>query len=426
MAESENKKLDVKVTNGQAWTRFIEIEVPAEEVSSKLDLVYDAFRRKLKVPGFRPGKVPMGIVKQRFADDVRVEALDELLPEAFQKAILQENLIPLGRPKVSDIEFDIDKPLKFKAEIEIQPEIKLKEYKGFKIEKKISKVSEKDMDDALNYLRDRKAEFHPVERPSQTGDLVLIDLLKKHDKLGRLKEDKLEDVEIILGGDGVLEEFNKELTGVRIGEMKNVTVEYPESYFDKNLAGDCITFTAVVKEIKIKKLPELNDDFAAGVSRLKTMDELRDKIWKDLESRTQDEATKRLRSEIIKRVVERNSFDVPVSLLERYLESVIEDFKSKSKTVDEDTIRQQYKPLGENFIRWSYLYHEIARKEGLKVEADDRKRWVSGFARTYNVSEKVAREYLGKSNKLQDIDESILEDRVVEFITKNSKVINVE
>ena len=154
----------MKVTNGQAWTRFIEIEVPAEDVNSKFDLVYDDFRRKAKVPGFRPGKVPMGIIKQKFSNDVKVEVLDQLLPEVFQKAILQENLIPLGRPKVTDIEFEVDKPMKFKAEIEIQPEIKLKEYKGFRIEKRISKVTEKDMDDALNYLRDRKAEFHPVDQ----------------------------------------------------------------------------------------------------------------------------------------------------------------------------------------------------------------------------------------------------------------------
>ena len=426
MAESESKKLNVTVTNGQAWTRFIEIEVPAEDVNSKFDSVYDAFRRKVKVPGFRPGKVPMGIIKQRYADDVKVEALDELLPEALQKAILQENLIPLDRPKVSEIEFEIDKPLKFKAEIEIQPEIELKEYKGFKIEKNINKISDKDMDDALNYLRDRKAEFHPVERPSQTGDLVLVDLLKKHDKLGRLKEDKLDDVEIMLGGDGVLEEFNKELAGVRIGEMKNVTVEYPDDYFDKNLAGDSITFMVIVKEIKRKELPELNDTFAASISQTKTMDELKDKIGKDLEARAQDEATKRVRSEIIRRVVEGNNFEPPVSMLDRYLNSVVEDFKSKGETVDEETIRKQYRPLGENYIRWSYLYHEIADKEGLKVEAEDRKRWVDGFAKTYNVSEKVAREYLGKSNRLQDIDESILEDKVVDFIVKNSEIVNID
>ncbi|MEE9553367.1 MAG: trigger factor [candidate division Zixibacteria bacterium] len=426
MTESENKKLDVKVTIGQSWTRFLEIEVSSEEVSSRIESVYESFRSKAKVPGFRPGRVPMGIIKKKFADDARIEALDQLLPEVFQRAILQENLIPLGRPKVTDIEFEIDKPMRFKAEVEIQPEIELKEYKGYRVEKRISKLTDKDVDDALGYLRDRKAEFHPVERPSENGDLVIVDLLKKHDKLGRLKEDKLDDVEILLGSDGVLKEFNTELSGVRIGDTKDIAVEYPEEYSDKVLAGNSIKFMAIVKEIKRKDLPELNDDFAASVSQVKTMEELKDKIWKDLEARAQDEATKKLRSEIIKRVVEGNIFDVPLSMLERYLETVMEDFKSKGETVDEETIRRQYRPLGENFIRWSYLYHEIANKEGLKVEADDRKRWVDGFAKTYNVSEKVAREYLGKSNKLQDIDESILEDKVVEFIIKNSEVINIE
>jgi len=413
----------VKVRNGQAWTRFLEIEVPAEDVALKFDSVFESFRSKAKIPGFRPGKAPMAIVKQRFAGDIRAEALEQLLPEAFQMAILQENLIPLGSPKLTEIDFKIDNPLKFKAEIEVRPEITLDKYKNFRIEKRISKVTEKDFDDAIAYLRDRKAEFHPVERPSKNGDMVMVDLLKKHDKLGRLKEDKLENVEIILGSDGVLEEFNRELVGVSIGEMKNISIKYPDDYFDRTLAGDQIMFTAVVKEIKRKELPELNDEFAAGVSAMKTMDELKEKIRKDLETRAQDEATRKLRTEIIKRVIEGNSFDVPISMLDRYLQSVVEDFKNRGETADEGTIRNQYRPVGENFIRWSYLYHEIAKKEGISVAAGDRKKWVEGFARAYNVTEEKARQYLAKSDRIQDIDESILEDKVIEFIIRNSEII---
>jgi len=426
MPESENKKLNVKVRNGQSWTRYLEIEVPAENVTSKIESVYESFRLKAKIPGFRPGKVPMAIVKQRFANDAKVEALEQLLPEAYQMAILQENLIPLGSPKVTDVEFDIDKPLRFKAEIEIQPQITLDKYKGFRIEKKIEKVTEKDFNNAVEYLRDKKAIFHPVKRPSVNGDLVIVDLLKKHDQLGRLKEDKLENVEIYLGSDGVLDVFSKELLGVSIGEMKNISVEYPQDYFDKNLAGDKIMFMAVVKEVKKKELPELNDEFAASVSKFKTLAEMNEKIRQDLGMRSRDEATRRMRSEIIKRIVENNKFDVPISLIDKYLESVIEDFKSKGETVDEETVRRQYRPLGENFIRWSYLYREIAGQEKIKIEAEDRKKWVEGFAKAYNVTEDKAREYLAKTKRIQDIDESILEDKVVEFIIKNSEIITTE
>ncbi len=266
------------------------------------------------------------------------------------------------------------------------------------------------------------AEYHPVQRPSENGDLVIVDLIKKHDKLNRLKEDKLENVELYLGGEGVLEEFQRGLMGVRIGEMKDISVKYPDDYYDKILAGDQILFMAVVKEIKRRVLPELNDEFADKVSKAKNLDELKESLKKNLESQAQGDATKTLRSEIVKRVVEGNAFDVPGSLLDRYLASVIEDFKKKGESVDENTVRSQYRPMGDNFIRWNYLYHEIAAAEKLKVETEDRKKWVEGFAKTYNISEEKAREYLGKSGRVQDIDESILEDKVIEFIIKNSEV----
>ncbi len=417
------KNLKIDIRKGQAWTRFLEIEVPVEDVTSKFQSVYESFRSKAKISGFRPGRAPMGIVKQRYAGEIKAEVLDDLLSQSFQQALIQENLIPLGTPKVSDVEFDTDKPLKFKAEIEIRPEIKLGKYKGFRVEKKVGKVTGKDVDDSIEYLRGRMAEYHPVQRPSENSDLVIVDLIKKHDKLNRLKEDKLENVELHLGGEGVLKEFQDGLMGVRIGEMKDISVKYPDDYYDKNLAGDQILFMAVVKEIKRRVLPEINDEFADRVSKAKSLDELKESLKKNLETQAQNDATKTIRSEIIKRVVEGNLFDVPGSMLDRYPASVIEDFKNKGESVDENTVRSQYRPLGENFIRWNYLYHEIARAEELKVEADDRKKWVEGFSKTYNISEEKARAYLGKSGRVHDIDESILEEKVIEFIIKNSEVI---
>jgi trigger factor len=423
---TKSLQIKSKVKNGQGWIRFLEIEVPTEEVSSKFQSTYEQYRSKAKIPGFRPGKAPMGMVKQKFGNEVRGEVLEDLLSDAYRQALTDEKLMPLDDPKISEVEFDESQPLKFKAEIEVRPEIKLGKYIGFRIEKKTRKVADKDVDDSLQYLQERMAEYHPVQRPSESGDLVIVDLIKKHDKLGRLKEEKLENVEIYLGGEGVLEEFQKNLTGVRIGEMKNIQVKYPDDYYDPNLAGDEILFMAVTKEIKKKVLPELNDEFAARASKSKTLEELKESLKKNLEAQAFEDANKALRSEIIKRVVEGNLFDVPISLLNKYLDSVVEDFKEKGQKVDENKVRSQYRPLGENFIRWSYLYHEIAEAEEIKVQAEDRKKWVEGFARTYNMSEEAAREALGKSKRIRDIDESILEARVIDHIIENSEIIATE
>ncbi|HBC47695.1 MAG TPA: trigger factor, partial [candidate division Zixibacteria bacterium] len=244
----ENKPLkDLKISlkEGQSWTRFLEIEVPSEEVKAYFESTYEDYRKRAKVAGFRPGKAPMAIVKQRFAADAKSDVLEALLPKAYEQALIQQSLFPISSPNITDIKFEEGEPLKFKAEFEIRPTVELKKYTGFRIEKKTPIVGDKEVDDSLEYLRDRLAEYHPVQRPAENGDLIIADLLKKHTKLGKLKEEKLENVEIELGSKGILEEFQRGLLGMGIGEMKDISVKYPEDYYDPNLAGDQILFLTV-------------------------------------------------------------------------------------------------------------------------------------------------------------------------------------
>jgi trigger factor len=240
-----------------------------------------------------------------------------------------------------------------------------------------------------------------------------------------LKEKKLENVEIELGNKEVLDEFQRGLMGVRVGEMKDISVKYRDDYYDARLAGDQILYMVVVKEIKEMVLPEMNDEFAAKISKSKTIADLRQKMKENLEMQAKEDATRQLRNEVIKRVIDANIFDAPISLLEEYLANVIADYKKKYPNVDEESVRSRYRGLGENLIRWGYLYYEIARAEKIKVEAEDRKRWVENFAKAYNMTEEAAREALGKSKKIQDIDESILEEKVLDFIINSSEIITV-
>ena len=417
------EKLKVELTEGQSWTRFLAIEVPSDEVDAKFREVFGEYRSKAKIPGFRPGKAPMSLIEKKFDAEARVEVLESLVDEAYKGALIRKKIWPLANPKVSEIDFDRNKPLKFKAEIEIRPEIKLKKYKGFRIEKKVREVTEKDVDDSLQYMAEKMAEYETVERPSMNGDLVKFDLLKKFDKLGRLKEDKLEDVEVVLGSEGILKEFQEGLMGMGLGEMKDIEVQYPGDYYDKNLAGDEIKYTAVIKEIKKRNLPEINDELVAKVSEHKTVGEFRISLKENLEKQAQNDATKAMRSELIDRTVKANSFDVPISLLNKYLDSVVEDFKSNGEDVDEDTVRRQYRPVGENLIRWNFLYHEIAMTEQIKATSDDRMKWVHDFAVAHNLPVEKAREALGKSGRQGDIDESIIEAKVLEYIIDNSEIV---
>ncbi len=422
-AEGGTLPIKIEITKGQSWTRFLAIEVPASSVDDRFKKALEEYKSKAKIPGFRPGKVPMNIIEKKFSNEVGGEVLETLIGESYQQALIQNKLWPLGDPKVSDVKFDRSAPLQYKAEIEIRPELKLKKYKKFRIEKVVRKVKEKDVDDSIEYMREKMAEFETVERASMNGDLVIVDLLKKYDKLNKLKEDKLENVEIILGSEGVLKGFREGLPGMSIGEMKDISVKYPQDYADSNLAGNEITYTTVVKEIKKRNLPEVNNEFVMKVSPHKTVDEFRESLKKNIEKQAETETNRNLRSEAIKKVVEANSFDVPVSLLNKYLDSVVNDFKSNRENVDESSIRNQYREMGENLIRWNFLYYEIAKAEKITVTTDDRKKWVHDFALTHDLTEEKAREILGKSKRQQDIDDSIVEGKTLEFIIENSEII---
>ena len=154
--------------------------IPVDAVKEKFESAYDEYRRRAKVDGFRPGKAPMAIIKKRYASDIKQDVLEEILPKAYEQALIAQKLFPLNAPKLTDVEFEEGQPLKFKAEFEVRPKVELKKYTGFRLEKKIPVVGDKEIQESLDYLRDRLAEYQPVQRPSENGDLVIADLIKKH------------------------------------------------------------------------------------------------------------------------------------------------------------------------------------------------------------------------------------------------------
>ena len=402
--------------------RILEIEVPGDDIETEIKNQLFDYRSRAKIPGFRPGKAPLELVKSRFIDSIKADAIETVLPKALSDAIRQENLHPIGEPVLSDIDFGDGKPLKFKARIEIRPEMKIKDYKGLKLERKVRQITDADIDESLKQLQKRYAEYFPVDRKCHDNDLVVVDLIKKYDKLKKIKEDKIENLEIDLENEQVLKEFKEGLRGMGVGEMKEIEVKYPEDYEDQNLAGNEARYMAVIKEVKEKKLPELNDEFAKNFAQLDSFEELKKKLRESLERKAEEDADQALKSDIIGRITKSNRFEVPESMIERYLQAVTEDFKKRYKEVDELQLRQSYRPVGEDTIRWQLIFREIAEIEKLTIDEKDRSEWVKQFARSFNMSEEAARESLGKAGKFEDIDDILLEKKVLDFIKENSKI----
>lgn len=404
--------------------RILEIEVPENEVSAEFENQYNQFRAKANIPGFRPGKAPMDLVKKRYGDSIKADVLEELVGKAVEEALTKENLYPITRPKISNMEFEDGKPLKFRAELEIKPEFSVNNYKGFEIKRTVREISDTDVDTYLKNLHNRAAEYVPVERKCHDDDLLIVDLIRKSELPDGPKEEKTENVEIELGAEDVLKEFKEGLRGSSIGEMKEIEVVYPADYGEKASAGYKVKYLVIVKEVKEKRLPPLDDDFAKRFPNTDDLAGLKTSIKDVLVKKANDDADLIVRNDIIKIIVESNKFEVPESMIENYLKSVTDDFKKRYKDVDELKLRQTYRPVGENSLRWQFIYYEIARAEKLKVSEEDRAEWVRDFAKAYNVTEEQARESLGKARKMDDIDDSILEQKVLDFIKQNITIAN--
>ncbi len=415
--------MKVTVKEDKAWKRTLEIEIPAEKVDGQFQRVFTEYRSKAKIKGFRPGKVPMEMIKKRFKEAAAKEVLESLVPEAYGDAVKERNLTPVTNPQIIDIEIEPGAPLKFKAEIEIRPEIEVKDYKGIVVTRKEMKVTDEDLDRNLKMLQEKNAELKPTDREAKDGDYLVVDLEKVIPGQGnKQKTEKAENQGTFLDSKKLLAEFYRGLQGLKPGDEKVIEAIYPKDHHDAKLAAKTVNYKVKVKEVKETKLPQLDDDFARSLGKFKDLEDLKQKIKEDLERKTEEEKEKDLRNQLVREVVKKNGFEVPQTLLKLYLDSVVEDFKKQHKKVEEDKLREQYKELGENRIRWQFLMHAIAETEKIEVSQGDIDDFTRKFAKNYNMKLDKAKEFLARQKELENIKENILEEKVLDFLLKNAVV----
>src|SRR5579872_3793077 len=257
--------------------RELELEIPAETVQKAVARVAKEFARLARVPGFRPGKAPITLIRRRFADDIKSEVLQSLVPEQIERAVTESKLIPVTQPQVDKVDFTETGPVKFRATFEVLPEFELGQYKDLEVEVEDLKVDDPDVEKAIEELRDRAANFVPVEgRPIADGDYAQLKLKGIPAGGGEVLE--ADSVLCHVGGEETMDAFNTNLRGANAGDHKDFDVTYPADYPDAKLQGKTYSYSVEVLGIKEKKRPELNDEFAKDVSEAQTVDELRKKI----------------------------------------------------------------------------------------------------------------------------------------------------
>lgn len=416
--DKEEKKTTASLHEGKGWKRTLEIEIPKEKVDDEFESTYKKYQSLAKIPGFRKGKAPLDMVKLRFKEKIKEEVLETLVPKAYEDAVKEAHLNPICLPVIKDIQFEEGKALKFKAEFEIQPQVEAKDYLGLPLVRRTKEISEQDIETSLNYLRDDFSELHPVERESKLYDYLIINIVKTQEG----KEDKAENQQIYLDPHNMIKEFQAALVGAKAGEKKEFEVDYKPDFHNKKLAGKEVQYKIDVKEVKEKVLPETNDDFAKTVGAYKDLEELKSKIKEGLANRDLKDAETELKTDLINEVIRRNPFEVPDTLLDFYLDSILEDLKKRYKKVDEKKVREEYKDIALAQIRWDFLLHRIAEKEKIQVTQEEMVTWCEENSKTMQVKAEDAIKSLENPSFSKRIKEDLLEKKTVEFLLKNAQI----
>lgn len=416
-------RVKVELTEKQDLKRELNIEVPAERVESEISRKLSDFRRQSTIKGFRKGKAPLTMIKSLYGDEARAEVADELIKATLSDAVKEKDLKIAGPPTLTKLNFNEAGDLVFSAEVEVFPELGTIAFDGIEITKSAIEVPDAEVDEIVGFYRQRFSELREVTRPLGENDVAMLDLSKVDDPRGIMPKDMYENVEIDLAKPMTIAEFKKELPGLKVGESKDVKVTYADDYGDERMAGATITYKATVKKVQERILPDFNDVLAKRTGQAETALELRMNIRKELEAEKTDVERNRQRGELIRRMCEKNLIPIPESLTEEYLDAMVKDYQQQFPGASEEEIRKNYRQNAVNSIRWNLLYHKLAEQEKIEVSSLDTENWINGFAKANNVTLEQAREALSKSGRAGSIRDSLLEQKILEFLLEKARIV---
>jgi trigger factor len=426
-------KLQVAVADISQCRKGLTVEVSVEEVNAAFEKTYGAYARHLKIPGFRPGRVPRELIKQRFAKEAEEEVVQSLVPEALQAAVAEHMLRVVGEPQIDALSISQGEPLKFRATFEVMPEFELKEYKGLKLTKRVANVTDEDVEHALDHLRQSAAEFVPVEdRPSHDGDFVSVNLVGKYVEPPEEEDLKSDDVQVEVGANNVQPEFNENLRDVKAGDVREFRVKYPENFSAEGLAGKTLDFTATVVAVREKEAPELDDEFARDFGDYENLQQLRDRIRENLTASAESRADSGLREEVVKRILEDYDFEVPSALVEPQATDRAREFAyllmrngvppQTIKEIDWEGRMNEFRPLAARDVRSALVFDKIGEAEKVEVSRWEVEAEIERMASMSGEPADQLKARLTKDDSLSSIEHRLRHQRALEAVIKHAEV----
>jgi trigger factor len=422
----------------------LSFEIPTDVLDAEIDRVARGYSRTARVPGFRPGKVPASVVKQRYREQILYDVAHDLIPRLVGDALRERGLEPVATPDIRDVVLEEGQPMTFVADFETLPPIDPGDYTGLTLRKPPAVLEVGAVDRALEQLRQRAARWHPVEdRPAGTGDTLLLDLARTRrtglieipgEGPSRSSDDKpelMQNVSIELGAKANPPGFDTQLSGMNAGETRSFTVSYPQDYEVPELAGATVDYDATIKGVRRKELLPLDDDFAKEVSELGTLDALRDRVRDDLQKGAEHDAEHQVRHELLQMLASRLK-TAPDVLVNHEIERRLEDFVRRlmeqgvdptKANIDWDDFRERQRGPSADTVRSTLVLDEIARRESIDADDADITREVERFAERAGRTPAAVRARLEKEGGLDRIRAGIRREKTVTWILEKAQIV---
>ncbi len=420
------------------------VEIPSTIVDAEIDKVSRDYSRAARIPGFRPGKVPAKVVRQRFRDQILHDVAHGLIPRAVDEALRERGVEPVDTPDIQDVVVEEGQPLKFTATFETVPPIDPGDYSGLTLRKKPVSIDDEAVEQALEQLRERAARYEPVEdRGIANGDSVLMDMVRiavappkegEEPESGEPEEqtDRHENITVDIGGRANPPGFDEQLLNLSAGDSKSFDVVYPADYTIAELAGTTVKYEVTIKAVRRRVVPDLDDELAKDMGEFQSLDALRSRVRADLEHEATHESEREMRSELLKQLAARVEFDVPASLVDREVDRRVEEFVRRlieqqidpmRTNINWEEFRERQKEAASEAVKSALVLDEVARRESLAAADDEVEAEVQRYAERTGRSAAAVRARLEKEGGLGRVHSGLRREKTVNFLMSKATVI---
>jgi len=408
----------------------VRVEIPSDIVDAEIERHARVYSRKARIPGFRPGKAPATVIKQRFKEQILHDVANDLIPPAVDEALRERGVEAVDTPDIRDVTVEAGQPLTFTASFDTLPPLEPGEYDTISLRRPPSAVSDEALDQAMQRLRDRAARFEPVEgRGVDHGDTLTVDLERK-DPSG--PADTHTDVNVELGAPANPPGFDEQLLGLESGATKSFTLHYPADYGVTEMAGTEVSYTVTVKGIKRRHLPELDDEFAKDLGEFETLDALRARVRDDLAHEAGHAADRDVRAQLMKALAARVPFELPASLVERELDRRVEEFAHRlldqkinpnEAGIDWRAFRESQRGAASEAVGATLMIDEVVRREQLDATDEEVEREVERYAERIGRTLAAVRAELEKERGLSRVRSGLRREKAIDFLLARATIV---